>query len=236
MKSRLVSCWLFGSAAMLMPLPSFAQPATEKPAAEKPAARPVNKDTKDHSNSSIVTRMMAFDKNGDGKVTKEEVTDPRLHRLFQRADANNDGIVTKEELAAVAAKIEEEDNAQPAGFGGPGGGGGPGGFGGPGGPGGFGPGPGGPGGPGGFGRPMGGPPMPGQVLPPPVQQMLNLSPDQKKQLDELQKQVDEKIASILNEDQKKQLHDLRNRGPRFGPPGGQQPPPPPAERRAPQEQ
>ena len=30
----------------------------------------------------VVSRMMAFDANGDGSLTKEEVTDERLHRLF----------------------------------------------------------------------------------------------------------------------------------------------------------
>ena len=35
----------------------------------------------------LVARMMAFDKDGDGKLTKSEVTDERLHRLFDRADA-----------------------------------------------------------------------------------------------------------------------------------------------------
>ena len=30
----------------------------------------------------LVTRMMAYDKDKDGKLTKSEVTDTRLHRLF----------------------------------------------------------------------------------------------------------------------------------------------------------
>ena len=63
---------------------------------------------KDLSNSTIVTRMMAFDKNKDGKLTKDEVTDVRLHALFDRADTNKDGVVTKEELMALAAKMDAE--------------------------------------------------------------------------------------------------------------------------------
>ena len=63
---------------------------------------------KDFSTSSIVTGMMAFDKNKTGKLTKEMVTDPRLHRLFDQADANKDGVVTKEELIALAAKLDAE--------------------------------------------------------------------------------------------------------------------------------
>jgi hypothetical protein len=182
---------------------------------------------KDYSNSSIVVRMMAFDKNKDGKLTKDEVTDERLHRLFDRADANKDGVVTKEELMALAAQMEAEIG-QGGGRGGPGGpGGGPGGPGGPGRGGRGGPGgPGGRGGPGGGGPSgFGGPPTPGQILPPFLQEQLNLTAEQKKQLDELQKEVDGKLGKILTEEQKKQLNQMREgpgRGGRGGPggPGG----------------
>ena len=51
---------------------------------------------------------MAFDKNKDGKLTKDEITDPRLHRLFDRADADKDGVVTREELIALAAQLQAE--------------------------------------------------------------------------------------------------------------------------------
>src|SRR5205823_1652153 len=114
--------------------------------------------------------------------------------------ANKDGVVTKEELMALAEKLEAD--AGPGGDRGGPGGRGPGG---PGGPGGFGPGPGGPGGrgpggPGGFG----GPPQPGQILPSFLQEQLKLTAEQKKQLDELQKEADDKLAKILTDDQKKQ--------------------------------
>ena len=87
----------------------------------------------------LSARMMAFDKDGDGKLSKSEVTDERLHRLFDRANADKDGTVTRVELTALAAK-------DAASFGRPGG---------------FGP----PGGPGGPGGPMMGPPRPGEILP-----------------------------------------------------------------------
>jgi outer membrane protein assembly factor BamB len=90
-----------------------------------------------------------------------------------------------------------------------------GGFGGPmeGGAGGFGGG--GPGrGAGGFG----GPPPVGQVLPPFLQERLKLTDDQKKQLDELQKEADGKLAKILTEEQSKQLKEMRD-GPGGGPGG-----------------
>ena len=121
------------------------------------SAQDAGKEKSKDGNSSIVTGMMAFDKNKDGKLTKDEVTDVRLHRLFDRADANKDGVVTKEELMALAAQLDAEYGQE----------GGRGGFGGPGGRGPGGPGPGGggrgrgPGAPGGRGRGGPGPAGPG---------------------------------------------------------------------------
>ena len=124
----------------------------------------------------LVGRLMAFDKNKDGKLTKEELGDDRLARVFDKADANKDGQLTKEELQAFFKDQLANGAGQGGGRGGPGGPGGPGGEeprGGPGGPGGFGGGPG--GGRGGFGGGFGGPPKPGQVMPDFLQQILGLS-------------------------------------------------------------
>ncbi|MSR55308.1 MAG: EF-hand domain-containing protein, partial [Gemmataceae bacterium] len=45
--------------------------------------------------------------------------------------------------------------------------------------------------------------------------------DQKKELEALQKMVDEKLTKILSEDQQKQLKEMGERGPGgFGRPGG----------------
>ncbi len=163
----------------------------------------------------LVARMMVFDKDGDGKLTKSEVTDERLHRLFDRADADKDGSVTKAELTALEARESASFR---------------------GGPGGFGP----PGGPGGPGGPMMAPPRPGEILPSFHQRALDLTPEQKAQLDELQKDVDSRLAKILTDAQKKTLDQMRRRGPGgpggFGPPGRRGPgpgpggpPPPPDE-------
>ena len=167
--------------------------------------------TKDMSNSTIVTRMMAFNKKGDGKLTKDEVTDTRLLRLFDQADTNQDGIVTKEELMTLATKLEADIGS--GGRGGPGGPGAPGGQGG--GPGGDRGGPGGSGG----GRGAGGPPQPGRIFAPNVLESLALTAEQTKQLDDLQKEVDMKIEKLLTDDQKKLLQQMRDRGPRGGGPG-----------------
>src|SRR5262245_40723990 len=98
--------WKLGSitaaVAVVLLSQAFAQPPGGKPV-DAPA-----KDKKDYSNSPIVVKMMAFNKKKDGKLTKDEVTDERLHRLFELADANKDGVVTKEELMALAAKQEAE--------------------------------------------------------------------------------------------------------------------------------
>ena len=176
--------------------------------AQQPKDRPPSKDGRAASND-LVARMMAFDKNKDGKLTKEEIGDRRLLRLFVRADANKDGVVTKEELTTLAKSMAGDNEApQDKGRGG---------FGPPGGRGGFGPPPGGPGGrggPGGFG-----PPPPGQILPPFLQDRLKLSDKQKKQLEALQKDVDDKLGKILSDEQKSQLKEMRQG---FGPggPGG----------------
>ena len=73
------------------------------------------------------------------------------------------------------------------------------------------------GGPGGFGRR----PQPGQIISPPLQDTLNLTAEQKQQLDDLQKDVDNRLAKLLNDEQNKQLKEMRDmfgRGP--GGPGG----------------
>src|SRR5262245_35506233 len=137
---------------------------------------------KDYSNSAIAVKMMAFNKKKDGKLTKKEVTDPRLHRLFDMADTNKDGIVTREELMALAAKLDAEFGPG-GGFGDKGGKGfadkGPKGFTDK--------------GPKGKGPKGFGPPRPGQILPQFLADMLDLTPDQSKQLDMLQREVDSRL-------------------------------------------
>lgn len=53
---------------------------------------------------SSVNRLMTYDTDGDGKLSKGEVTDSRLLPLLQRCDANNDGIITRDELMAQISK------------------------------------------------------------------------------------------------------------------------------------
>src|SRR3954452_2766751 len=73
-----------------------AQPPRERPADPKPGKADAS------SVDAFVARLMAFDKNMDGKLTRDEITDERLLRLFDRADTNKAGVVTKQQLTALA--------------------------------------------------------------------------------------------------------------------------------------
>ena len=58
---------------------------------------------------------------------------------------------------------------------------------------------------------------------------MNLTEEQKKKLDELQKEVDSKLARLLTDEQRKQLEEMRQgfgRGGPGGPPPGGPPEPP----------
>ncbi len=176
---RLLTCLLIISVALTTARYTTAQPHPANPVTANAV-----------SVEAMVARMMAFDKNKDGKLTREEVTDERLQRLFDRADVNKHGYVTREELTALFTKelAAEPKEIQ---FGGPGG----------------------------FA-----PPQPGVILPPFVQNMLKLTDDQKKQVADLQKEVDTRLDKILTDDQKKQLKSMPSRGPGGRGPGGGGPP------------
>ena len=169
---------------------------------------------------SFVDRIMAFNKAKDGKLTKEELTDARLHALFDRADANKDGVVTRDELKVLYEKETAAfgkggfDKGDFGGFG-------------KGGKGDFGKGDfGDKKGPKGFGK---GPPPFGQILPGFIQEYLELSDTQRKQVADLQKEVETRLDKILSADQRQQLRELRemrDKGPGgFGPPDKKGPPP-----------
>ncbi len=51
--------------------------------------------------------------------------------------------------------------------------------------------------------------VPGQILPPAVQERLKLTDEQKKKVEELQKDVDSKIKNLLTDEQKKLFEDLK---------------------------
>lgn len=65
-------------------------------------------------------------------------------------------------------------------------------------------------------------PQPGQVMPVFLQERLKLSDEQKKQLADLQKEVDAKVEKLLTAEQKAELKKFREQGP-GGFPGGRGP-------------
>ena len=51
----------------------------------------------------LVERLMGFDKNGDGKITKDELPE-RMHVLIEEGDRNGDGALDREELRRLAER------------------------------------------------------------------------------------------------------------------------------------
>ncbi len=51
--------------------------------------------------NEMVTTLMQFDKNADGKLSKDEVPE-RMQGIFARGDMNKDGLLTSDEIKAVA--------------------------------------------------------------------------------------------------------------------------------------
>lgn len=142
----------------------------------------------DSSLDAFIGRMMAYDEDRDGKLSRSEISDERLLDLFDRADANHDGTVTKAELKALYTResaFNPGDRPPREHRGGPDG---------------------------------GGPGMrqEGQVLQERTQRMLNLTAQQRATLADIQRDVDTRLDKLLTPAQKLQLKELQERGP-FGP-------------------
>src|SRR5207247_11408038 len=80
----------------------------------------------------IVEHIMSFDKNKDGKITKDELRE-RMQDLIAKGDTNKDGALDRDEIKKLAADLARTGSARggrrggrfPAGPGGPGGRGAP---------------------------------------------------------------------------------------------------------------
>jgi len=74
------------------------------------------------------------------------------------------------------------------------------------------------------GNPSG--PQPGRILSPAQQDTLKLSPEQRKRMEEIQKEIDAKLETLLTEEQKRQLQGMRQGPPaaRVAGPAGRVPP------------
>jgi hypothetical protein len=55
------------------------------------------------STDDLMDRLMAYDKNGDGKVTKDELPE-RMHSLIEQGDRNGDGALDREEIRRMTER------------------------------------------------------------------------------------------------------------------------------------
>lgn len=89
---------LLAALCLLLPAGSYAQPGGKKgPRGGKGGGASETVD-------QFVAKMMAFDKSKDGKLTKAELIDTRLHELFDRADTKKAGVLTRADLEALFAR------------------------------------------------------------------------------------------------------------------------------------
>src|SRR5262245_29967037 len=77
----------------------LAQPVRPAPGAPTLSGLPVPLRVDD-----VVERIMSFDKNKDGKVTKDELPE-RMHYLIEQGDSNKDGALDRDEIGKLAAKL-----------------------------------------------------------------------------------------------------------------------------------
>jgi hypothetical protein len=55
----------------------------------------------------VVERILSFDKNKDGKVTRDELPE-RLHYLIEKGDTNKDGALDREEIRKLAGELAND--------------------------------------------------------------------------------------------------------------------------------
>jgi hypothetical protein len=91
----------FLAAALLLAGAAVAQPPDRKP--EPPRGLQILPDQPAPiSVDDLVERIMSFDKNKDGKVTKDELPE-RLHHLIAQGDTNKDGALDRDEIKKLVA-------------------------------------------------------------------------------------------------------------------------------------
>lgn len=87
--------------------PGFGPPAERREGEGGGRGRPLGRgDGTRPGPQQFIARIMEFDKNKDGKLSKEELPE-RMQRIIDRADANNDGAVDKEELIEMHKRFTQ---------------------------------------------------------------------------------------------------------------------------------
>lgn len=76
------------------------EPGREGPPRGGPPDRPEADREEGREGQNMISRIMAFDRDNDGKVSKAELPE-RMHSLFARLDVNKDDALTRDELSSV---------------------------------------------------------------------------------------------------------------------------------------
>jgi hypothetical protein len=86
-------------AALVLAVAAVAQPPDPRQGPQRGLVRPAPLSVDD-----IVERIMAFDKNKDGKVTRDELPE-RMQFLIELGDTNKDGALDRDEVKKLAARL-----------------------------------------------------------------------------------------------------------------------------------
>jgi hypothetical protein len=92
------------------------QPVDERPQRPVPEAEGADSASKQPANNSPGARQLfshaqlkTLDRNGDGKITKDEIPKGLRELILNRLDTNKDGVVDSDELAKVAKRQDERE-------------------------------------------------------------------------------------------------------------------------------
>ncbi|WP_149496802.1 EF-hand domain-containing protein [Roseiconus lacunae] len=90
--------------AVVFPAPAIAQPpgaANERGFGPRRVGQRNSAAQQERKVSSALIKLLQYDADEDGNLTREELSDSRLQALFTRADKDSDDVLTKAELVAV---------------------------------------------------------------------------------------------------------------------------------------
>jgi EF hand len=92
------------TAAFVLAGMAVAQPPDRKQEPPRGFGPPIPDTPNPVSVDDMVERIMSFDKNKDGKVTKDELPE-RMHHLIEQGDTNKDGVLDRDEVKKLAARM-----------------------------------------------------------------------------------------------------------------------------------